>query len=254
MTTKKGTNKSEKLNGGNLDDILYGLGGNDTLDGGKGNDDLLGGDGNDKFIGRADGYDNMVGGKGTDTLSYASLSISINVNLPQDGAGTVIKGSTVDTFKSMENFVGSKVGDTIAGFSNGYAYGGKGADVLAMYGGVVRGDEGNDVLYGDYPRALKDTFWLQLGMGDDDIYYFTSGQDTIRLDGDDFKLGALVGYNEFISRNSGHAAFEKKPELIFDVSTHELYYDRDGTGSKEAVLIATISTSDTPQWSDFEIV
>jgi surface adhesion protein len=59
---------NDTLNGGEGDDILYGLGGNDLLDGGTGNDIMLGGSGTDALLGGA-GKDTLIGGKDSDTLT-----------------------------------------------------------------------------------------------------------------------------------------------------------------------------------------
>lgn len=253
MATKKGTNRNDKITGGNGDDILYGLDGNDTLDGGKGDDDLMGGDGKDTFIGRYDGSDGMDGGRGVDTLTYAKSSGAISISIDKNIAAA-IKGSDIDSIKNIENFIGSKGADSILGTTTGYVYGGKGSDQLSAYGGVVRGDEGLDYLYADPSRLTIDTIWLQRDSDADYVTNFTSGQDKIRLSGDEFDLGAMVSDREFVSWVSGHTPIGAKAQFIMDGATHELYYDRDGTGTRQPELIATFSNSSTPQWYDFEIV
>lgn len=73
---------SSYINGGNTNDILYGLGGDDDLEGKNGNDILYGGDGNDDLDGDAgddilyggDGFDIMRGEGGADTFVFESAS------------------------------------------------------------------------------------------------------------------------------------------------------------------------------------
>jgi len=253
MATKKGSNKSDRLTGGNGDDVLYGLGGNDILDGGKGgDDDIIAGDGNDTIRGHLADNDAVDGGKGTDTLDY-SREISSGYFYSDSGVGYVSAGPEIDVFKSIENFRGTKADDIInvVNSHGGYGFGGNGADFINVYGGVMRGDRGLDWLLGY--DGTSDVFWLQRGKGEDIVYEFESGLDKIRLDGDEFHLGAMVGIYE-INATSGHAATLAKPQLLYDTNTSELYYDDDGTGSKAAELIATFSGSNTPRWDSFEIV
>ncbi|MGV3550150.1 hypothetical protein [Rhizobium sp.] len=263
MATKKGTNKDDELMGTKGNDTLMGLDGNDVLEGGKGNDtldggagddDLVGGDGNDRIVGSFQDSDTIDGGKGVDTLDYTKASDAVSIVISQKGIGYTTKDTETDLFRSVEVFIGSKHNDNFSIMSAGsQAFGGAGADTLSTYGGVIRGDAGADTLNADFIQAFSDTLWLQLGKGADTVNYFVSGQDTIRLDRDDFELGALVGYKELVVA-SGHAAVGSRAQLIFDQDTRELYYDADGTGSGEARLLATFANSNSPVWSDFELV
>lgn len=253
MSTKKGTNRNDKLTGGKHDDVLFGLGGNDTLDGGKGNDDLLGGDGNDLFISRGQGYDSYDGGKGTDTISYAKSNTYVIAYIDERGIGSASHNQE-DSFRRMENIVGTKFGDTINN-ALGYVYGGAGNDDLAAYGHVMRGDEGEDLLTGSSSESLHDTFWLQRGKGVDTVAGFASYIDTIWLDGDEFKLGGSVGLNEITVNASGTTASDiAKAQMIYALDTKALYYDPDGAGGKAAELIANFTSSTRPYWYDFEII
>jgi len=255
MVTKKGSNKSDNLKGTNGDDVLYGLGGNDRLDGGAGNDDLVGGDGNDTFIGRFDGADTMDGGKGTDRLNYSNSTGVVSITLDTN-ANYAYKSGNYDWFKSIEVFTLSKFNDSFSatGDQTTKVFGGAGNDLLSTSGGgFMRGDAGLDILVGD--SAKTDTFWLQRGKGADTLFYFTSAQDTLWLDGDDFDLGALVGQHEIVYTNGNQNAVGSKAQLIFDLTARELYYDPDGTGTKAAELIATFdSSSNTPGVYSFEVI
>ena len=81
LTIFVGTSGNDFLIGSNADDLVFGLNGNDILSGGFGNDTLYGGNGSDVLDGGAgddvlDGGagasgDQMVGGDGFDTMSYA---------------------------------------------------------------------------------------------------------------------------------------------------------------------------------------
>lgn len=63
----RGTEGSNRLNGGNESDYIQGLGGNDSLSGGEQKDNLLGDAGND-FITGGNGDDLLRGGDGNDVL------------------------------------------------------------------------------------------------------------------------------------------------------------------------------------------
>lgn len=97
------------------DDMLFGLGEDDTLDGGAGSDVLN-------------------GGAGTDTADYdfdeAGVAASLVVGRAVDGSGGV------DTFVSIENLMGSKFADILAGDENANEItGGLGRDVMVGGGG-----------------------------------------------------------------------------------------------------------------------
>lgn len=242
MATKKGSNKNDKVVGTNADDVLFGLGGNDTLDGRAGDDDLIGGDG-------SEGSDAIGGGKGIDTVSYAKAAAGINAAVDAEGNGYAEKGEDkYDALNDVERIVGTKFFDII-GFvdaKGGCLFGGKGGDSLYAYGG----DDGVDSLF--LNENFADTIWLQRNKGTDSVSFFDSDRDTIWLDGDEFDLGAMVGFSEFIYSGSGHAAVGTKAQLIYDSGAAELYYDPDGTGSAE--LIADFISGDQLRLSSFEIV
>jgi len=253
MATKKGNDKNNNFIGGDGDDALYGLGGNDTLEGGRRNDDLLGGDGNDLFVSRGLGYDSLDGGRGNDTVSYAKSNAYIIGYIDERGIGTA-EHTQIDSFRRMENIIGSKFGDSINNAS-GFVYGGPGNDEISAYGYVMRGDAGADYLEGSTSTSLHDTFWLQRNQGADTVAFFASYIDTIWLDGDEFKLGGSVGINELTVNTSGTTASDAaKAQLIYVTDSKALYYDPDGIGAKDAELIANFNNSSTPYWYDFEIV
>jgi hypothetical protein len=94
-----GTRGSDVLNGGSLDDTMFGRKGNDTLSGMAGDDALDGGKGSDKLFGGA-GQDTLNGGKGQDYLDGG------------EGADILSGGKRSDTFKFGDD-------DTILDFKSG---------------------------------------------------------------------------------------------------------------------------------------
>lgn len=123
-------------------DVIFGMGGNDTLVGRGGDDILDGGDGNDILRGDA----------GIDTVSYASATVGVTVDLSITTAQTTGQGS--DTITNVENIIGSAYADTLTGDANA---------------NVLTGGEGADALDG--------------GAGDDSLIYADTGSTIDSLDG-----------------------------------------------------------------------
>jgi Ca2+-binding RTX toxin-like protein len=117
----------------NLGDIIDGGAGNDTLDGGGGDDTLYGGDGNDILIGgtaTAGGTNQLWGGTGSDTASYAGRTGAVYADLGAQAG--YIDGVLVDQMNSIENLTGSSGNDVLVGDAgNNVLNGGAGSDTLA---------------------------------------------------------------------------------------------------------------------------
>jgi Ca2+-binding RTX toxin-like protein len=140
--TLNGANAVTAFVGGVAEDTLYNFegvtGGSaaDTLMGDAGDNILSGGGGDDNIEGAA-GNDVLDGGVGIDTLSYASATAGVTVNLSNllaqntGGAGT-------DKLGGFENLIGSASADTLTGdAAANLLNGGKGADTMT-------GGAGND--------------------------------------------------------------------------------------------------------------
>ena len=151
----------DELHGEDDSDWLDGGADNDTLDGGAGNDQLIGGDGNDVVRGGA-GDDTLVGGSGagdddydggedTDTITFASTSQGINVDL--SAASDQATGVEIDTdqLRRIENVIGGDGDDVIRGDGNNNRLeGGAGNDVLIGGGGADHLDGGAGTDEADY--------------------------------------------------------------------------------------------------------
>jgi serralysin len=155
---------------GDGDDIYVGQGfafsgsASDTIRAGAGNDtiavstfhsDYFGNSGNDGFF--SEGWQNLFnGGSGSDTISYqprddnsrlASTGVGIDLNqgFAQTGA------NRFETLVSIENAIGTKVGDTIFGSNGANTLNGRsGNDILSGLNGNDRliGGTGSDELHG----------------------------------------------------------------------------------------------------------
>ena len=201
--TLLGGGGNDELDGGNGDDTLDGGGNADFLDGGKGNDTLLGGTGNDRLDGAdgddaldggdggdtllgfagndilygGDGDDSLNGGGDTDTVTYASTTTGVDVDL---GTG-MSSGDEVgtDTLANIEAVIGGSGDDTLTG-STGIAEtlgGGAGNDTLDGLGGNDTLDDGDG---GDTAEG---------GAGDDTLSGGSGGDTPLGGAGSDVLFG-----------------------------------------------------------------
>src|SRR6185437_154730 len=91
--------------------------------------------GNDNVIEGLAGNDTMVGGGGTDTVSYANATAGVTVNLANVAAQNTV-GAGTDTISGFENLTGSAFADTLTGDAgNNVITGGAGNDTIAGRGG-----------------------------------------------------------------------------------------------------------------------
>lgn len=196
---------NDVLDGGAGSDLLEGGIGNDTLLGGLGNDTLRGGEGDDIIDGGA-GADVVSGGDGVDTLTYATATAGVVLDMATGTNGGAAQGDVLED--AFERVIGSSFADTITGTAgDDHIEGGAGDDKL--YGGA-----GNDTLYGGDgddlldAQAGNDTLYggagndILIGGDDSDVYLIDrdSGSDEIRnydSSGDDIDV---IGYRD-ISRN-----------------------------------------------------
>lgn len=214
-------------NAPNGDNETYkGLGGNDLLAGGA-------------------GADVLDGGNGIDTASYAD-SAAVNISLK---AGTVSGGhASGDSFAGMENLSGSRYADIFEGDdANNLLSGNAGNDTLAGGAGKDRliGGTGNDVLEGQgglddlQGRRGADMFVFRengLNNADADHIVAFNANDLIAFDTKSGPTGAL----DASGFRLGTAARDADDRFIFDTAKDNLYYDADGNGAGETILVATI--------------
>ncbi len=162
------TQEADTISGKGGNDIIHGLGGNDVIDGGSGNDQLFGDGGND-------------------TVSYASATAAVTVDLSLTTAQNT-GGAGTDTVSGFENLTGSSYADMLIGDGNGNIIkGGNGNDTLKPGGGydVVTGGGGSDKFV-----------FLQVSdsatSNPDLITDFVSGTDKIKLSSIDADTSTLA--------------------------------------------------------------
>lgn len=212
---KSGWQKTGGAGKDKLKDIenLTGSDFNDTLKGSKFDNVLEGGA----------GKDNLSAGKGVDTASYASALSGVTVAIK--GGWQETGGAGRDKLSGFENLLGSAFDDTLTG--------GRGSNVLT--GGL-----GVDTLTGG---AGADQFRYEAANeGGDRIADFVSGQDKLVFVGSEFgDLAAGTLAAEAFVSGAGAVAGTAGQLFLFDTVTGRLFFDADGSGAGEAVLIATLT-------------
>ena len=169
----------DTLQGAADDDVLSGNGGNDRLIGGDGNDVLSGGAGDDVLIGGT-GLDVLDGGDGIDTVTFASATAGVVVDLT---TSLLIDGEpSEDVYRSIEVVTGSAFDDTLTAAASGSTLnGGAGNDTFVGGAGydVIRGGLGDDTIYASIGSDLYFG-----GAGTDRLIMFTSTTGTagVQLD------------------------------------------------------------------------
>ncbi len=234
--TITGTAEGETLTGTIGGDTIDGLGGDDSILGLAGADTLRGGDGVDQLHGGADD-DVLEGGNDRDFAFGGDGHDDLSGQAGDDG----LFGENGDDLMSGgdgdDSLDGADGDDTLDG--------GAGSDFLA--GGL-----GADFLLGGLDG---DSFHFQVaGEGADEIGDFVSGVDRIVISasgfGDDLFPGGPVslvsGSDPVVEGSSG--------QFLYDTDDGSLYWDADGTGSGEAVLIATLTDAPSLEVSDFLVV
>ena len=170
------------------------------------------------------------------------------------------------------NLTGTSVSEKIYGdYHSNILRGLGGSDHIfgAVGNDKINGDKGNDTLHGGVGRDV-----LSGGAGLDEFVFdttpskrnadlildFRTGVDKIILDAEQFDLvqiGSVSGVpllSEYFI--IGQSAKDSDDHLIYDESSGKLYFDADGLGGIDQVLIATLGAKSHPYLaaSDFLIV
>ena len=260
---------NDLLFGGEGDDTLIGGLGDDLLDGGKfsyytdiasyatatkavkvdlaiiggqaiagaGTDTLVGIEGltgsvfNDRLFGNAErnvleggaGDDLLNGRDGIDTASYAQATGAVVVNLGSTAFQDTL-GAGRDRLVGIENVTGSAFADTLTGNAKANAFvGGGGHDVLT-------GGAGADLFNLSADAASSDT-----------ITDFVHGTDKIVLSRARFAAFINV-WGDFPADAfvAAEAATTSQHRVIYNQAEGRLFFDADGVGGLDQVLIATL--------------
>jgi Ca2+-binding RTX toxin-like protein len=280
--TLNGTVGPDTINGFGGNDSLRGSDGADSLNGGDGNDTLdawdfgdgdmaadtlNGGLGNDVYQVHGDGDVILADAGGIDTVRALNAAWTLAADLEnldlEDSRGSSIDG----TGNALNNIIRSaSEGGTLSGLGGDdlliarhaqntvTLLGGDGNDTLE--GGShtnFDGGAGNDVIDGSFLEdnmtggSGADIFHFDETFGTYDIVMdFASGADKIRFDGTAFtEIGASGNFSAGDARfRAGTAAQDADDRIIFDAAGGGLWYDGDGNGAGEQVLIADVRGTD----------
>lgn len=264
----RGTEGADTIQGLGSDDTIQGFGGNDTLLGGAGNDLLGGADGDDVLNGGT-GADRMLGGTGDD-LFYVDDAGDVVVERIGEGHDVVAASVTHTLAAHVETLVltggeaidgiGNKLDNLIQG--NGAANrltGGIGHDTLLGGGGadVLIGGDGADLLDGGAgPDRMTggtgaDTFRFSTApvQGEmDRVVDFQAGVDEIAiaisaLDPDGsagLVAGSVASQPGLFGENLSGAASGPGAELTYETDAGRLWWDADGAGGDDRVLVTAL--------------
>ncbi len=197
-------------------DLFNGSTGSDIMNGGNGSDTMFGSDGAD-FIGGDAGRDALFGGGGRDQLSGGA------------------KG---------DQLAGGDDNDVLAGGGGSDSlFGGRGNDFLDGNGGrdTIVGGAGADTMNGG---AGRDSFVFDLlparERDADTIQRFITNKDKLVFDANVFDALGPVGPLQAGALAFGRTAQDGDDRILYHRRTGDLFFDADGEGGDDAVLIATM--------------
>ena len=179
----------------------------------------MGGGNDDDFLWGGDGNDELSGEAGNDVL------------VGENGDDQLAGGDGDDSLD------GNDGDDTLVG--------GDGIDFLS-------GGFGTDMLTGGDDADLFDFQFA--AHGPDEITDFVSGADEIRVSESGFGGGLAAGGAVSLVSGTDPAASEATGQFLYDTDDGRLFWDVDGTGSEDAVLLATFSNLPSLQVSDFTVI
>lgn len=268
---------NDTIFGGDNNDRLFGESGLDTLIGDAGNDTLEGGSGADRHFGSA----------GIDWVSYGRAKSGVSMDL-QNNTGNA-GDAAGDTFSGIENIIGSNFDDG-GGLPGGRGlYGNSrsniikglgGDDTLVSNGGndTLLGGSGNDIIQGgsgaDYldGGAGIDNISCSVDSAADKVVLHRDAADIIFLwdenDLDKFVISksefglssattALANGTSFLDINGlpdntqGTAGVKI---FINDMANDTIYFDKDGAGGVDPILIARVVGAPKLLDSDFLLI
>ena len=242
-------------------DYLYGNGGNDTLAGGSGDDQLVGGDGHDILIGGT-GIDTMIGGLGDDTYIIGRNhgddviidTSTLSTNIIQFEAGITqddvrVNSSVLGANRHVDVFVNNGDGtESRVRIDNEFNDAGKkiielhfadGSVIDFSDGYVLRGTDGNDLIYASNLGSVFDNDTLIGEAGDDNLIGYNGNDILNGGTGNDYLSGGLGNDTYIIGKTHGD-------DTIIDggvLSTNIIQFEADVTLS-DVRLISVFAGGD----------
>jgi Ca2+-binding RTX toxin-like protein len=224
--------------GNGLQNLITGNDQNNILDGGKNNDTLIGGNGSDTYILRTPGDTIIeVAGEGIDVAkSYGSFALMAHVENLFMQAVFSRDGTPVNF-----NGIGNGLDNTIIG---------------TPFDNTIVGREGSDTLKG---QAGADTFVFDRAMAADNIDRIIDFNTNEANEGDILKFkGSLfgeiaAGELDAVNFVMGTSATFAHEQFVFDQTAGELFFDPDGIGAMDRILVATFDQNAVLTAADIEI-
>jgi len=222
-------------------------------------DDKLTGDNNNNVLEGGAGKDQLNGGNGIDTASYEHTTAGVIADLsnPKNNTGDALG----DTYKSMENLLGSNFNDNLTGDdANNVLTGGAGNDTLFGKSGndQLIGGAGADILKGG--NGNDQFIQLSPTNGVDRIQDFDVKNDTLVFSASGFGHGLQAGHNliagsTFIANNAPTAT-TTAGTFLYDIDDHNLFWDADGStvGGIDRQLIIHFDQAVALKADDFAIM
>jgi Ca2+-binding RTX toxin-like protein len=261
---------ADNLFGGGGNDRLIGNAGDDRLDGGTGADYLEGGAGDDFYVVDSAG-DRVVE---LENGGFDTVSAAIDYTLPDHVEDLVLTGSARSgTGNALDNgLVGNGLDNTLnGGLGNDLLLGNDGNDTLVGEGGDdeligglgddrLLGGDGNDRLEGGAGRDRltggkgKDVFILSSSQrsNHDVITDFNPKDDTILIRRSSFGRQLRRGRVRASQFVLGSQAQDASDRFIY--SKGALFFDIDGSGDANQVLIARLIGRPTITRSDLRVI
>jgi hypothetical protein len=256
-----GGRDADRLEADGSGNPVLGFGGDDTLIGTAGADRLFGDAGDDVLRGGG-GRDQLVGGAGDDTYFVDTPGDRVFEGAGQ-GTDRVVATSTYRLAADQEveilqlarstggaplSLTGNAFGQTLIGNAGDNRLdGGGGDDRLA--GGLgedrLTGGSGADTFVFDTPSGRGNV---------DHVRDFVSRDDGFQLDHAVFSRLAIGVLAPEQFKQLGPAKADADDRILYRQKTGELFYDADGSGRKEAVLIAVLDNHAILDHTDFLIV
>jgi len=208
---------------------------------------ISGGTGNDRFIiGLA--QETYAGDGGSDYLDFRkSGAVTVALDRSVEGTGA----AEGDSYSGIEHVFGSRNGDDMLIGSSvaNRLFGIGGNDILNGLGGQdsLDGGQGIDTLTGGLGN---DTFvFAKPGQAGDVITDFSStgagNNDRLAISADGFggglALGTLAG--AYFRARPDNEAQDGNDRVIFNTASRTVWFDADGSGAGEAVLVATLQVT-----------
>ncbi len=234
--TIKGFSGNDRLFGEKNRDLLRGGNGDDFLDGGKGSDRLFGGADDDLLRG-GEGNDFLQGNNGNDSLLGDSGKDTIKGGLGQD----TLKGGD-----SNDRLIGGSQDDLLEGE--------KGKDILYGNNGndTLDGGEGNDTINGGRGEDLyvftSDVPFDKSVIGTDFIAGFSLTEDRISLGKSTFAalnnaVNAQLTNNNFAVVTRDSSVISNGAAIVYNKRNGRLFYNSPDNGTVYDGLFAVIQNS-----------